>query len=313
MKRHKQILVIFTICYLILIFAIALSVAISNKENLRHKGNTAFLTAIEKEKQSSVHNMTFHYDFHHSDSVSTNDKINWGIQAYLIKKDPCRLKLDSIFREEIAHQGLPFYFSISCSHKGNTTNSMNSKTMKGTKFVLEKRFRKDSNKENDIILKAHVHIPLWVLIKNASLYVILSSSIIGLLTYIYIKKRNNRQPKTNIPPIQAERTSINLQWIVIHTNIYWDNTNGTLIKGTQKIVLKGESLKFFRLFIKSEQFLLKYETMYKTYGFNDETSGLKDRIYHTIKVLKNELKHTDIQIKTVRGIGYKLTFPPKNT
>ena len=53
--------------------------------------------------------------------------------------------------------------------------------------------------------------------------------------------------------------------------------------------------------------------MYKTYGFNDETSGLKDRIYHTIKVLKNELKHTDIQIKTVRGIGYKLTFPPKNT
>lgn len=140
------------------------------------------------------------------------------------------------------------------------------------------------------------------------LSIILPLIIIGLAACIYKKRRKNIQEKTEVLPIPAEKTAINLQWMAVHTDIYWDNSNGTLIKGEQRIVLNGESLKFFRLLIKNEQFLLRYEAMFKTYGFDEETTGLKDRTYHAMRNLRKELIPIGIHIRTIRGIGYQLTF-----
>lgn len=140
------------------------------------------------------------------------------------------------------------------------------------------------------------------------LCIILLLIIIGLAACIYKKRRKNKQAKTEVLPIPTENTAINPLWMAVHTGIYWDNSNGTLIKGEQKIVLNGESLKFFRLLIKNKQFLLRYEAMVKTYGINDDTTRLKDRTYHAMKNLRKELIPIGIHIRTIRGIGYQLTF-----
>ena len=79
-------------------------------------------------------------------------------------------------------------------------------------------------------------------------------------------------------------------------------------KERKKINLKGESLKYFRLFIKNESFFLGHKEIYKSYGLKDKALEYKDRIYHSIKELKKDLIYIDISIKSVRGKGYQLTF-----
>lgn len=85
-------------------------------------------------------------------------------------QDSCRHRLDSIFRKEIENHGLNMKSSICCTYNGRTTNSIETKTINGTKIIHEKIYRKDYKHENDITLKAYVYLPLHVLIGNTTLY-----------------------------------------------------------------------------------------------------------------------------------------------
>ena len=57
-----------------------------NKGNIRDKSNIAFISAIEKERESFISNFNIRYNPKYSpDSVSASEKIDWTSQAYSCK------------------------------------------------------------------------------------------------------------------------------------------------------------------------------------------------------------------------------------
>ena len=310
MKKNNIKIIGLIILYMFFMLAIAFYSIMKNKGNIRDKSNIAFISAIEKERESFISNFNIRYNPKYSpDSVSASEKIDWTSQAYLIMQDSCRHKLDSIFRKEIANHGLNLKSSISCTYNGKTTNSIETKAIKGTKIIHEKIYRKDYKHENDITLKAYVYLPLHVLIGNATLYILIALNTIALTVFIFIKRYRKVQIKEAVIPLEVEtRTTDNTKWKILNNDILWDEKNGIIKKGEKTINLKGESLKYFRLFIKNESFFLGHKEIYKSYGLKDEALEYKDRIYHAIKELKKDLICIDISIKSVREKGYQLTF-----
>ena len=308
MKKNSIRLIGLTIVYLIFISGIICFSVMRNKENISDKSKIAFLTAIEKERKSSISSIAFNYNSRHSsNSVSANDKIEWAIQSFLIMGDSCRHRLDSIFREEVKSQGLNLNTSISYTCNGKDISHGEQKSLKGVRIIHEKTYREDDKKENDITLKAYVYVPLNVLIGNTTLYTLLLLSIAGLTAYLYWEKTKKHKPKHS--PIEiGTRTTDSTRWTIINEDLLWDAKNCLIRKGEKTTVLKGESLKYFRLFLKSESFFLNYTDIYNSYGLKKESPELKDRIYHSIKELRKDLTDFGMNIKAVRGRGYQLTF-----
>lgn len=306
MKKNRIKLIGLIITYLTFILCTVCSSVMKNKENISDKSKIAFLSAIDKERKKFISKITFEYDSKYSpNSVSADDKIDWVYQFFLIMEDSCRHRLDSIFREEVKSQGLNLNTSISYTCSGKTINQAELKSLKGVRIIHEKIYRKDNQKENDITLKAYVYLPFTALIGNTTLYILFLLNIVGLAAYIYIRKTN--RPKHFL--IETEtRTTNNTKWIIINKDLLWDENNCLLKKGEKIVILKGESLRFFNLFLKSESFFLKYKDIYNSYGLKSESPEFKDRIYHSVKELRKELTSFGMSIKAVRGMGYQLTF-----
>lgn len=304
MKQNKKQLIGLVIIYLILMLGIALLSAMINKESIKNKSNIAFLTAIKQEKALFIQRIIINLNSSTS-TIPVEERIDWGSQSFLIMEDSCRHRLDSIFREEVKNQGLNLNTSISYTCNGKNISHAELKSLKGVRIIHEKIYRKDNKKENDIILKAYVYLPFNVLIGSTTLYVLLLLNIVGLAAYIYRRKTN----KPKHCPIKTEtRTTDNNRWIIINKDLLWDENNCLLKKGEKTIILKGESLRFFKLFLKSESFFLKYTDIYGSYGLKNESPEFKDRIYHSIKELRKDLTDFGMNIKAVRSMGYRLTF-----
>lgn len=100
---------------------------------------------------------------------------------------------------------------------------------------------------------------------------------IALAVFIFIKRYRKVQIKETVIPLEVEtRTTDNTKWKIINNDILWDEKNGIIKKGEKTINLKGESLKYFRLFIKNESFFLGHKEIYKSYGLKDEALEYKD-------------------------------------
>lgn len=310
MKKNSIRLIGLTIVYLTLIFSIACFSVMKNKENISDKSQIAFLAAIDKERKEFITNITIKYESKDSpDSVSANDKIDWSAQLFLTMEDSCRHRLDSIFREEIKGQGMNLNTSIGYTYKGKDISYAEQKPLKGIRITHEKIYRKDNKKENDITLKAYIYVPLLELIENTTLCILIVLSMIGLTVFIFIKRYSKKQIQGTVTPVETvTRTTDKTRWIIINDDLLWDENNCLLKKGEKTMILKGESLKFFRLFLRSESFFLKHTDIYRAYGPKSELSEVRGRIYHSIKELKKDLTPFGISIKSVRGRGYQLTF-----
>lgn len=310
MKKYNIKIIGLIIIYMLFMLVIVSYSIMKNKGNIRDKSNIAFISAIEKERESFIPSCNIRYNPKYSpDSVSVSEKINWTSQAYLIMQDSCRYRLDSIFRKEILNHGLNLKSSFSCTYNGETTNSIKKEIIEGTKIIHEKIYRKDNKKENDITLKAYVYLPFNVLVGNTTLYTLLLLNIIGLTVFILIKRYRKKHIKGTVTHLEVEtRTTDNTRWIIINDDLLWNENNCLLKKGEKTMILKGESLRFFRLFLKNESFFLKHTDICRSYGLKSELPEFKDRIYHSIKGLKKDLADFGINIKSVRGRGYQLTF-----
>lgn len=75
----------------------------------------------------------------------------------------------------------------------------------------------------------------------------------------------------------------------------------------EKIILKGESLRYFQQFVVAEHFFLNYGDLHALYK-NKDIEESKDCIYHTILQLRKELKIVDVKVESIRGVGYRLLF-----
>ena len=304
MKLNRIKLIGAVVIYLILMLGITLFSAMISKESIKNKSDIAFLTAIKREKALFRQDAFINLNSSTS-TIPVEERIDWAAQLFLTVEDSCRHRLDSIFREEIKNRGMNLNTSISCTYKGKDISYAEPESLKGTKIIHEKVYRKDDKKENDITLKAYVYLPFNVLIGNTTLYVLFLLHIVGLIAYFYRKRTN----KPQYCPVKTEiRTTDTTRWIIINDDLLWDENNSLLKKGEKTMILKGESLRFFRLFLKSEFFFLKHTDIYRSYGLKGELPEFKDRIYHSIKGLKKDLTVFDINIKSIRGRGYQLTF-----
>ena len=179
----------------------------------------------------------------------------------------------------------------------------------GIKIIHEKTYRKNNKKENDITLRAYVYLPLYVLVGQPALYTMILFTLLAVAMYIYTRNREKKQITTTSSPLEAAtRTTDNARWIIISKEVWWDKKNHIIKKGETSMILTGESLKFFKLFLENKSFFLSYKTIYESYGLKDEAPEFKDRIYQSIKLLRKDLIGFGITIRSVRGRGYELIF-----
>ena len=73
-------------------------------------------------------------------------------------------------------------------------------------------------------------------------------------------------------------------------------------------MLNGKAIRIFHAFITKEDFFLFHHDIYKIYNLKVESPETKDKVYYLIKSLKESLSEVNINIESVRGKGYKLSF-----
>ena len=84
MKKNNIKITGLIIFYMFFMVVIASYSIMKNKGNIRDKSNIAFISAIEKERESFISNFNIRYNPKYSpDSVSASEKIDWTSQAYL--------------------------------------------------------------------------------------------------------------------------------------------------------------------------------------------------------------------------------------
>ena len=309
MKQSKIKLIGTAAIYLILMLGIAWFSAMKNEESIKDKSKIAFLTAIKQEKELFIPQVIINFNPSSTNRIPVEEKIDWSAQFYLAMEDSCRHRFDSIFREEMKKQGLNLNTSICYTHNGKTISTMKKNADGGIKIIHEKTYRKNNKKENDITLRAYVYLPLYVLVGQPALYTMILFTLLAVAMYIYTRNREKKQITTTSSPHEAAtRTTDNARWIIISKEVWWDEKNHIIKKGETSMILTGESLKFFKLFLENKSFFLSFKTIYESYGLKDEAPEFKDRIYQSIKLLRKDLIGFGITIRSVRGRGYELIF-----
>lgn len=192
-----------------------------------------------------------------------------------------------------------------------TTFSGDESCRKSVIPVQEYVYRKDTISTTDIVLQAYIHIPFYVPLQNTYTYaVVFMASVTLAVCFLYTRRRKKNM--TGIPLQElaetGNRTTDNARWIIISKEVWWDEKNHIIKKGETSMILTGESLKFFKLFLENKSFFLSYKTIYESYGLKDEAPEFKDRIYQSIKLLRKDLIGFRITIRSVRGRGYELIF-----
>lgn len=110
--------------------------------------------------------------------------------------------------------------------------------------------------------------------------------------------------------IKPHQPEIKVEWTMLSKNIFFDEKHGVLKRNEKEIILTGDSLNYFRNFIRKENFMLTYQDILQfVYDITtDEISkNNRSRISHGIDRLQNQLNEMgDLQIKLVRSQGYQL-------
>lgn len=300
------------IIYMALISCIILFSVTRKKENIIQKSQIAFYTAIGKEKKLFIQKVFINFDSKYSpDTIPASDKIEWANQLYLTMEDSCRHRLDSLFNEEMARQGLNLQTAITYTYNGKSTSSRTKDFLKKATLIQTNRYTKENKKETDLIVRAYAYLPFYLLLDNITVYLLALLNVMGLTVFFYMKRHTKKQAQTmRLSPLETEKRKTDpSKWCSIHEGFLWNEREHSIKHNEKTIILNGESLKFFKLFLKKEAFFLNYSEIYTLYGLIDESPEIKDRIYHSIRQLKKDLSDFNITIQSVRGKGYKLIFP----
>lgn len=308
-------------CVIYVFFAIAVLLSYVQKEEkyiIECAGN-AFRRAFAIEQKLFISQIHIQYHQQHSpNEISGEEKKNWCEQSFFILKDPNRYKLDSLFRAELHDMDIKANTAIGYRYGDKTFFSADAKSLESAIEVSEYSFRKDYSGDSKITLKAYVWIPYGnILVNNLYTYLLtlILLGFIGWQFYVKCLKKNAQKtisPKVDISLIEANSTSRIIEktkWIRVYGDYFWDKKRSVVLCGKKRIMLKGESAKFFSAFLTKEDFILTYSDICKLYDSDVETYEIKDRTYHSVKILKTSIAEIGLQIKTLRGKGYELLFP----
>ena len=191
-----------------------------------------------------------------------------------------------------------------------------------TELIKKEVYRKNKDKNQDIILKVYIDLPMIMLINRPYTYILLAVWLIcttGVAIYFRRVKSYQRNIilRTHIQTLSDNPHNNTLQPTgkEISKGYYWDIQHVCLQHEGKKIKLKGLNLKYFQAFINDQDFLLLYKQLAAFHHLNEKTELhiVKSRAYQVISQLKVTLKEVDIDIISIRDIGYQLLFNANQT
>lgn len=316
MNRIKPIL-IYTAYALITLIVICVNFD-KDKTHITESAKNAFINAINEEKHLYISQISVQYLQKNSpNDIKGEEKKNWSDQAYFIAEDPKRNHLDSLFRSEMHKVNKYTATAIGYTYNGKKYYSCDEKFIGKAILVQEYKYRKDYNNKSDITLQAYIHTPSYILILN-NIYTYILLAVIFILITCHLFYNRHKTEKYSENKIETEendedaslikqRKYQSTKWIEIYEGYYWDNSHNTLRYDKKHVILSGNNIRIFRMFISKEDFFLSHTDISKLYAKGD-AGDTKDKVYHLIKSLKECIAILDINVVSIRGKGYRLVF-----
>lgn len=319
---NKRTFILWGMVYLAVAFMAVLIYTEKEKKYRKETSRNAFWNAVRQEKETGIREVVFRYRQDNSpNELSEEEKRNWCDQAFLLTEDPDRVRLDSLFHAALLHTGIQAASAVGYTYRGKTYFSGNERLRKSATLVEETTYRKDHDKTNDITIRAYVQLPEGLLLPDTSVCLLVMLPAVILAGTALARLYRNRQTgsrtteteeKTDNGPEETsylQRQTTAVRWTVIRDGYWWDNRHHVLKHQDRTVTLGGESLRFFLLFIAQEDFFISHKDIGRLYDEKEPTAMNKDRAYHSIKQLKGLVSALDIGIHSVRGKGYRMSFP----
>lgn len=321
-KHFSFLLCAYILSSLFIVFVGHLFISERKKANLKEAG-IAFLKAIENEKKQYITTFVFQYDSRLSpDTISGEEKRNWGEQICLISDDPNRHHLDSIFQAELDNRKIRGSVTIRCTVGDKVTISRPETFYKKATALDAVSYRKNLDAGQKIILQPYVHLPYRWLAGCWPVYMLVAVWLSGTALFIYIVRKKHRRShlaaSIDVEQIveKMHEPQIKIQWTLLPGNISFDEEHGILKQDDKEVSLSGDSLLYFRHFIQNESFMLTYhDILVYVYGIKTDEISKNDRsrISHGIERLQKQLEgFENLKIILVRGKGYRMEVSTDN-
>lgn len=119
-------------------------------------------------------------------------------------------------------------------------------------LIQTNRYTKENKKETDLIVKAYAYLPFYLLLDNITVYLLALLNVMGLTVFFYMKRHTKKQAQTmRLSPLETEKRKTDpSKWCSIHEGFLWNEREHSIKHNEKTIILNGESLKFFKLFLK---------------------------------------------------------------
>ena len=322
MSRSRMKHIIPYIAILLLATVTIYSNAEKERTRITERCQDTFSHAIRTEKKLLIKQFCMQYRQENSpNSLSVEDKKDWYDQNYLIATSPSRHQLDSLFRDGAHKINRNISTAIGYTFNGKNFFSGDESCRKSVIPAQECVYRKDTISTTDIVLQAYIHIPFYVPLQNTYTYaVVFMASVALAVCFLYTRRRKKNMtgiplqelPETgNVTPVIPRKVQTE-KWMKLTDGYQWNPQNHMIEHAGKTVILRGEALRFFQKLIVDKYFFLSYSEICRLYHLKEETNGAKDRAYHSIKQLKDNVAELGIEIKSIRGKGYKLLFSHRN-
>lgn len=294
------------------------------KENSVIRALSIFNDVIKEESAPIQKEMVVHFDPSLSpNDVPANDKTDWFTQHVLMKEDPYRIQLDSLFQVRLSENGLPFETLVFGVNRTVAEKKPFSLFLQHATALEPVVFRKDHGKVSDIVLQGYIRISFGDFVRHSGWTVFLLGLLVvipvGLMLYgvrSWIKRKTVPAvlPETALPSEleeeQPKAVSMNPQAVVLPNGICYDETLQKVWseQGSQSVLLAGQKGELFSKLVKSNDYVATYEQLYGK-GYKVAEKAAKQSIQTAIARLKEALKPIPgIDIVSITGVGYKLEF-----
>lgn len=333
-KSEKKFIkdLFFTLCsYLLFSFFIVLiahQLILEYKRASLEDARNAFMNAIKEEKNQYIKIAFFKYNSRLSpDSIPFDEKKNWCDQIFLTEEDPNRYHLDSIFQAELVKLKIQASVAVRCTVGDKVTASRPDAFYEKAVALDAVSYKKGLKEEQKITLQPYVYVSYRWLANHWPIYMFFTVWLFGTSFFVYkLRKKYRLVPFNSLAvKINTEQTEdenipytpiIKVQWTKLPAKFSFDDTHGILKQDNKEVLLSGDSLTYFRSFIRKENFTLTYPEIFElVYGIKtiEISKSDRSRITHGIERLQKQLNDFEnIKITLVRGKGYRLEFSPDN-
>lgn len=329
-KFDKDLL--FMLCsYLLLSFFIVLAghqLILKYKKASLEEARYAFMNAIKEERNQYIKTAFFQYNSRLSpNTIPFDEKKNWCEQIFLTDEDPNRHHLDSIFQARLVNLKIQASVAVRCTVGDKVTASRPDAFYEKAVALDAVSYKKGLEKEQKITLQPYVYLSYRWLANRWPIYMLFTFWLFGTALFVYkLRQKYRSEPFNSLAAkIDTEQTKdenipytppIKVQWRMLPEDFSFDDKHGILKQDNKEALLSGDSLTYFRSFIRKENFTLTYLEIFElVYGIKtiEISKSDRSRITHGIERLQKQLNDFEnIKITLVRGKGYRLEFSPDN-